>query len=74
MKKLLTISILLATLAGCKKDLTLTDPDHATAASFWKTATDAQQGVAAIYSTYHRVGLARNLYFFTMIQDRKSVV
>jgi len=69
MKKLLTISILLATLAGCKKDLTLTDPDHATAASFWKTATDAQQGVAAIYSTYHRVGLARNLYFFTMIHS-----
>jgi len=68
MKKLLSISILISVLAGCKKDLTVSDPDHATAASFWKTATDAQQGVAAIYSTYHRPGLCRWLYFMTMVR------
>jgi tetratricopeptide (TPR) repeat protein len=69
MKKLLTISILLAfAAAGCKKDLTVTDPNNVTAQSFWKTAGDAQQGVAAIYSTYHRVGLARWLYFMTMVR------
>jgi hypothetical protein len=68
MKKLLSISILLAALAGCKKDLTVNNPNAVTSQSFWKTANDAQQGVASIYSTYHRVGLARWLYFLTMVR------
>lgn len=55
-------------LTGCKKDLSITDPNDVTAESFWKTASDAQQGVNAIYSTYHREGLARNLYFATMVR------
>src|SRR5258708_3334667 len=57
------------TLAGCKKDLTITDPNQITTQAFWKTATDAQQGINAIYSTYHREGLSRWLYFMTNIRS-----
>lgn len=54
---------------SCKKDLTIPDPNNLTSASFWKTASDAQQGVNAIYSTYHREGLSRWMYFMTMIRS-----
>ena len=69
MKRLSTISIcIVLALAACKKDLTVGDPNNVTVQSFWKTAADAQQGVAAIYSTYHRTGLCRWLYFMTMVR------
>ena len=51
------------------KDLTIQDPNHVTTQAFWKTAADAQQGVNAIYSTYHRDGLSRQLYFQTMVRS-----
>lgn len=70
MKKILILSaILAATAAGCKKDLTVADPNDVTVDNFWKTAADAQQGINAIYSTYHREGLSRWLYFMTMIRS-----
>jgi starch-binding outer membrane protein, SusD/RagB family len=53
---------------GCRKDLTITNPNAVTTDAFWKTASDAQQGVNAIYSTLHRAGLARWLYFMTMVR------
>ena len=70
MKKIL-IYAAFATLvgAGCKKDLTVADPNSLTTPSFWKTAADAQQGINAVYSTYHREGLSRNLYFATMVRS-----
>ncbi len=54
--------------SSCKKDLTIADPNSVTTEAFWKTATDAQQGINAIYSTYHREGLSRWLYFATMVR------
>jgi tetratricopeptide (TPR) repeat protein len=70
MKKIIYIAILAATAAaGCKKDLTIGDPNEVTTTSFWKTASDAQQGINAIYSTYHREGLSRWLYFMTMVRS-----
>jgi tetratricopeptide (TPR) repeat protein len=68
MKKIILIIIVLAAVTGCKKDFQLTDNSEVTTQSFWKTASDALQGINAIYSTYHREGLARNLYFMTMVR------
>ncbi len=69
MKKILLISIVTAlATAGCKKDFQLKDNLEVTVQSFWKTANDASLGVNAIYSTYHRDALARNLYFMTIIR------
>ena len=70
MKKL-SIYILLtavAAVAGCKKNLNVTDPNAPTTEVFWKTADDATKGVNAIYSTIHRPGLCRWFYFLTMIR------
>ena len=65
--------ILLAAIAvttGCKKgELTIPNPNTPTTAQFWKNADDAQRGVNAIYSTFHRVGLCRNQYFITIIRS-----
>jgi tetratricopeptide (TPR) repeat protein len=69
MKKIIYITALaVIAAAGCKKDLTINDPNALTTSSFWKTATDAQEGINAIYSTYHREGLSRWLYFMTMVR------
>lgn len=56
--------------AGCKKnELDITNPNTPTTQVFWKTAVDAQQGINAIYSTFHRVGLARNQFFLTIVRS-----
>ncbi len=60
--------LFLVLLAGCKKDLDIPDPNNLTTETFWKNASDAQQGVNAAYSTFHRVGLARWLFFITIIR------
>jgi len=75
MKKLKNIILLtlsaafLAGLGSCSKDLEIENPNSPTITNFWKTAQDAQNGINAIYSTYHRVGLARNEFFLTIIRS-----
>jgi len=70
MKRILIISAVAAlTAAGCKKDFRLQNNLQVTTQSFWATASDAQQGVNAIYSTEHREGLSRWLYFMTMVRS-----
>jgi len=70
MKKLLYLTALAAfVVGGCKKDLTITDPNDLTTPTFWKTAADAQKGINAIYSTFHRPGLCRWLYFVSIIRS-----
>lgn len=69
MKKILYYIFALFAFASCKKDFQLQDNMAITTQSFWKTATDANQGVNAIYSTYHRPGLCRNHYFMTMVRS-----
>src|SRR5436305_10731664 len=56
--------------AGCKKnELNINNPNTPTTQAFWKNADDAQKGVNAIYSTYHRVGLSRNQFFIDIIRS-----
>lgn len=70
MKNKLFLIIAISLLAGaCKKRLEVANPNAPTAQQFWTTATDAQAGVNSIYSTYHRVGLARNQFFIDIIRS-----
>lgn len=70
MKKILiTVITAVIAAAGCKKDLDISNPNTPTTANFWKTANDAQLGINAIYSTFHRVGLCRWLHFITIIRS-----
>ncbi len=71
MRKILTSVIVAGILAvGCKKnELNIENPNTPTTQQFWKTTDDAQKGVNAIYSTYHRVGLSRNEFFMTIIRS-----
>src|SRR6195952_1279184 len=70
MKRLIILFIVMAVigLAGCKKSLNINNPDAVTTQQFWKTAADAQLGVNAIYSTFHREGLSRWNFFATIIR------
>jgi len=54
--------------AGCQKSLNIANPDAVTTLQFWKTQNDAQLGVNAIYSTFHRAGICRWYFFATMIR------
>src|ERR1700753_1195073 len=68
MKKTFYYILALSLLASCKKDFMLTDNTEVNTGAFWKTASDASQGVNAIYSTYHRDALGRNHYFLTILR------
>jgi tetratricopeptide (TPR) repeat protein len=60
-------AVLLA--VSCKKsELDIPNPNQATTQQFWLTASDAQQGVNAIYSTYHRAALSRWMHFITIVR------
>jgi starch-binding outer membrane protein, SusD/RagB family len=74
MKKIFITTAVVCLLAtACKKsELDITNPNTPTTAVFWKTATDAQQGVNAIYSTFHRVGLARNQFFIDIVRTDEA--
>lgn len=66
---LITITALTLLAAGCKKgELEIPNPNQATTQQFWLSASDAQQGVNAIYSTYHRGSLSRWMHFITIVR------
>ena len=70
MKKIFII-IAVAALAGtgCKKsELDIPNPNQATTQQFWLSAADAQQGLNAVYSTYHRGALSRWMHFLTIVR------
>lgn len=69
MKKIPYYIFALLAVTSCKKDFQLQDNMAITTQSFWKTAADANEGVNAIYSTYHRDALARNHYFMTILRS-----
>ncbi len=71
MKKIYLTAIVAALLVtSCKKsELNIDNPNQATTKQFWLTASDAQQGVNAIYSTYHRAGLSRWMHFLTIVRS-----
>lgn len=69
MKKVYIIIAAVALLGSCKKsELDITNPNQATTQQFWLTGPDAQQGVNAIYSTYHRVALSRWMHFLNIVR------
>ena len=70
MKKILLIAMITASVwqTGCKKSLDINNPNTPTTTTYWKTADDAQKGVNAIYSTFHRPGLCRWLFFATLVR------
>ncbi len=43
--------------AGCKNDVNITNPNTVTTATFWKSASDAEQGLAASYNTLGYLGM-----------------
>ncbi|MFL5739557.1 MAG: RagB/SusD family nutrient uptake outer membrane protein [Flavisolibacter sp.] len=70
MKKIFfSLAVLLFLTEGCKKsELTIPNPNQATTQQFWLTASDAQQAVNAVYSTYHRAGLSRWMHFLNIVR------
>jgi hypothetical protein len=70
MKRIYIIIVALVFVAvSCKKsELQITNPNQPTTQQFWQTASDAQQSINAVYSTYHRAGLSRWMHFITIIR------
>ncbi|MBC7381548.1 MAG: RagB/SusD family nutrient uptake outer membrane protein [Bacteroidia bacterium] len=67
--KLIIIALTALIVTSCKKtELDIVNPNQATTQQFWKTGADAQQGVNAIYSTYHRGSLGRWMHFLTIVR------
>jgi len=66
---ILFAAALVISLASCQKSLNITNPDAVGTTQFWKTANDAQLGVNAIYSTFHRTAPCRWYFFATMIRS-----
>lgn len=64
--KLLGVSIMVATAAivACNKKLDVTDPNNPTQDSYFKTASELQQGVNAIYSSLRGGNLIGREWFF----------
>jgi len=71
MKNKIFISIISITLfaIACDKKLNISNPNSPTSVDVWTTSSGAQSVVNSMYSTYHRVGLGRNLFFVTMIRS-----
>ena len=69
-KIIATFVLVLIFTQGCKKDfLNVPDPNTPTAQDFWTSAKSAQAGINAIYSTFHRPGLCRNIHFMTLVRS-----
>jgi hypothetical protein len=67
-KIILFAAALVISLTSCQKSLNIANPDAVSTLQFWKTANDAQLGVNAMYSTFHRAGVCRWYFFATMIR------
>ncbi len=60
---ILTLLIGLTALSACKKVLDVPNPNTFTAAEFWKTEADLQQGLTAAYNAFYKQGTwTRNIY------------
>jgi hypothetical protein len=65
MKKII-YTLLAASLlvTSCKQELDIINPNNPTVEIYWNSATDAEQGVNAVYSTLHRPGLVLWQWFY----------
>ncbi|WP_143961262.1 RagB/SusD family nutrient uptake outer membrane protein [Litoribacter populi] len=57
--KYIAISLTTACVLSCNPDLDRPNPNQPTVEVFWNNATDAEQGVNSIYSTFARGGFSR---------------
>lgn len=55
MKKYIIISLVALSLAGCKKELEVVNPNVITTETFWKNDADFQAGLAATYKVFRDV-------------------
>ena len=66
--KILVIAALFSSTTACSDDwLSLSDPNHETADTFWKTAEQFDQGLSAAYSTWRRPGYFSRWFQILMI-------
>lgn len=65
---ILVIAALFSSTTACSDDwLSLSDPNHETADTFWKTAEQFDQGLSAAYSTWRRPGYFSRWFQILMI-------
>ena len=66
--KILVIAALFSSTTACSDDwLSLSDPNHETADTFWNTAEQFDQGLSAAYSTWRRPGYFSRWFQILMI-------
>ena len=66
--KILVITALFSSTTACSDDwLSLSDPNHETTDTFWKTAEQFDQGLSAAYSTWRRPGYFSRWFQILMI-------
>jgi hypothetical protein len=71
MKKIIIYAVIVlgVVVSACKKDLDIENPNRPTVEVYWKTASDAVQGINSVYSTLHRGGISRWMPFYFIIRS-----
>src|SRR6201994_935860 len=64
-KLIVAFTLILFSIFACTKDLDVTDQNNPTTESYFKTASQLQNGVNAIYSTLRSANLVGREWFFT---------
>ncbi|MFD3002945.1 RagB/SusD family nutrient uptake outer membrane protein [Pontibacter toksunensis] len=73
MKKILYFMLAVGlTMTSCENDLDIINPNNPTENDFWQTATDAEQGVNAIYSTLHRGPIVLWQWFYYTVRSDEA--
>lgn len=73
MKKILYIALAAGlSLSSCEQELDIINPNSPTTVQFWQNATDAQQGVNAIYSTLHRGPIVLWQWFYYTVRSDEA--
>ncbi|ALI99377.1 RagB/SusD family nutrient uptake outer membrane protein [Rufibacter tibetensis] len=73
MKKILYFALAAGlSFSSCEQDLDIDNPNAPTTVQFWQNATDAQQGVNAIYSTLHRGPIVLWQWFYYTVRSDEA--
>ncbi|WP_162054450.1 RagB/SusD family nutrient uptake outer membrane protein [Pontibacter pamirensis] len=73
MKKILYVMLAAGlTMTSCENDLDIVNPNAPTTDVFWQDATDAVQGVNAIYSTLHRGPIVLWQWFYYTVRSDEA--
>ncbi|RYZ48517.1 MAG: RagB/SusD family nutrient uptake outer membrane protein, partial [Sphingobacteriales bacterium] len=70
MRKISFFIAVILLFVACRRNFDEANPNQPTIASFWKSAEDAEKGLNAVYSTFHRgyAGFSRAIYFHGMLK------